>query len=417
MMEEHKNKKILIVGNSAKEYSLALKLSELEEVEQIFVSTGNDGMKEFCTVVDINEAHSQELLEFVLENGIDLTIASSEKAIKNDIASLFQSNGQMIFAPTQESAKICLNKAHGKKFMYKNRIPCPKFGIFEKPSLAIDYVKTSRMPVVIKTDEHQDEKGILVCQSERIARNFIEDLFESGEKRVIIEDYVFGHEFSYYVVTDGYRALPLGSVSNYKWSLEGDGGVMTSGIGAYSPDFKISSQIERKILQQMIYPTLNTLARNHTPYVGVLGLDCIMTGQEQVFALEYNSFLQEPDCQVIMKLLNENLYHLMQACVIGSFADDYEKIDVSDNYAASVVLSCGKKSGSIIEGLEDLDESTDLAHFNTKKNQYLEYETVNGRTLALTTSARTLSRAVENLYDEVSLIHFDGMKYRKDIGK
>lgn len=414
-MSERTGKKVLIVGASAGEYTLAEKMCKLNEVSEVFVAPGNDAMKEFCTVVDIRENNVQELLEFALENAIDLTVASSESAIKNDIASVFQQNSQMIFAPAKDSANICLHKSAGKKFMYKTRIPCSKFGIFDKPSLAIDYIEKSEMPIVVKTDEHQ-KNGVLVCNTFSIAKMFIEELFERGEKKVIIEDYVYGHEFSYYVITDGYQALPLGSVATYKYELEGNGGFLTHGMGSFTPDYKISKQVEKRILQQIIYPTLNTLARQHTPYVGILGVDLIMNKDEHLSALEFNSFLQIPDCQGILALLNENIYNLFQACVVGSFADDYEQIDISDKSAVSCILLTKKKE-AIIHGLDDLDESTQIAHFNTKKNAYLEYETSDGRTLVITRTARILSKAVEDLYDEISIINFDGMKYRHDITK
>lgn len=414
-MTENTGKKVLIIGAGACEYTLAKKFSELEEVSEIIVAPGNNSMKDFCTIVDIRENNVQELLEFALENAIDITIAASEQAIKNDIANLFQQNNQMIFAPTKESATICTSKAQGKKFMYKNRIQCPKFGIYDKPSLAIDYATKSSLPIVIKTDSHQGSKGVMVCNSLSVAKNCIEEFFESTEKKVIIEDFILGHEFSFYVITDGYHALPLGSVATYKYELEGNGGLTNSGMGAYSPDYKISKQIEQKIMQQIIYPTLNSLQHQRTPYVGILGVDLVLTENGQLYTIEFNSFLQTPDCQAIMALLNENIYHLFQACIVGSFADDYEYLDIEDSNAISVTL-LAKKEGEIIEGLDDLDDETQIAHFNTTKNQYLEYETGLGRTLTLTRKARALSKAKEDLYDEVSLINFNGMKYRKDIG-
>lgn len=415
--EEQQGKNIFIVGNSANAYSFAQKLSALDEVQNIFVASGNDAMNEFCTVVDIREDSAQELLEFAVENDIDFTVVTSEKAIKSDITVVFRENKQLIFAPTFESAMICLSKSAGKKFMYKNRIQCPRFAIFDRPAMAIDYAKSSPMPIVVKTDEHQGSNGTLVCNSFSIAKACIEDFFDSGERKVIIEDYVLGHEFSFYVVTDGYRAISLGSVANYKHSLEGNGGIITAGMGAFTPDYKISKQIEKRILQNMVYPTINALARSHTPYVGILGLDCILTSQEQVFAIEFNSFLQTPDCQAILAVLDENLYHLINACVTDSFADDYSTIDIADDYAISCVLSSGRKANSVIKGLDDLDETTQVSHFNTRKNTYSEYETSGDRTIVLTRTAKTLSRAVENLYDEISVVKFDGMKYRKDIGK
>ena len=411
---EKMGKKVLIIGSSACEYTLAKKMSELQEISEIFVAPGNDGMQEFCTVVDIRENSIQELLEFVLENAVDLTVASSEIAIKNNIASVFQQNNQMIFAPSQKSANICLSKAFGKKFMYKTRIPCPKFGIFDKPTLAVNYVEKSKMPIVIKTDEHQ-ENGVLVCNSFSIAKNFIEELFDRDEKKVILEDYVLGHEFSFYVITDGYHALPLGSVATYKSELEGNGGVLTEGLGAFTPDYKISKQVEQKIMQQIIYPAINILAKEQTPYVGILGVDLVMDDMENLSALEFNSFLRTPDAQGILELLNENIYNLFEACVVGSFADDYEQLDIPDKFAASCVI-LAKSKEKIIQGLDDLDENTKVAHINTKKNKYLEYETISGRTLILTRIARVLSKALDDLYEELSVINFEGMKYRKDIG-
>lgn len=412
---EKTGKKVLIVGQSACEYSLAKKMLELDEVAEIFVTPGNDAVKEFATAIDIRESNIQELLEFVLENAIDFTVATSEEAIRADIASIFQENNQMIFAPTKMSANIALSKSVGKKFMYKTRIPVPKFGIFDKSNMAIDYAKKSVMPIVVKTDKHQKE-GVFICNSFPMAKNFIESLFDTGEKRIIIEDYILGHEFSFYVITDGYQALPLGIVANYKHGLDGDGGALTSGMGAFTPDYKISKEIEDKILGQIVFPALDTLAKQQMPYVGILGIDLILNDREQFYAIEFNSFLKNPDCQVILPTIRENIYKLFEACVIGSFADDYEKIDISDDAVASCVLYA-RKEDSVIYGLEDLDDETIISHFNTRKNKYLEYETLGDQTIAITRKAKVLSKAVDDLYDEISVINFDGMKYRKDIGK
>ena len=414
-MNEKNRKNVLIIGNCAKEFALAKKLSELDCVGEIFVARGNDAMKEFCTCVDISEDSPIELLEFAMENGVDLTIVSSEKAIKADVAGFFSDNGQLVFGPTAQSAEICTSKSLGKKFMYKLRIPTAKFGIFEKANLAYDYARNSQMPIVTKTDEHRGVNGTLVCNSFSIAKSFIDESFLRGEQRIIIEDYIYGHEFSFYVVTDGYNALPLSSVANYKFSLDGDGGLLTSGMGCYAPDYKISAQTEAFIMHEIIFPTLENLAEKGTPYVGILGLDAVLTPENDVVALEYNTSLQEHDCQGVLSLMDENLFYLMQACAMGTFADDYEKVDMAENFAVSAVLSAGRKSGSIISGLDKLDDSTLVAHFNTIKNKYLEYETVGDRTLLITKNAKTISHAVENLYDELELIEFDGKKYRKDL--
>lgn len=413
---EKTGKKVLIIGSSAAEYTLAKKLSKTDCVAEVFVAPGMDAMKDFCTVVDIRGHNVQELLEFALENAIDMTIAASEEAIKNDIATLFQQNHQMIFAPTKDSASICLFKSIGKKFMYKNRIPCSKFGIFDKASMAVDYAKNANLPIVVKTDENQ-EKGVLTCNAFSVAKDFIEDLFEKGEKKVIIEDYAYGHEFSFYVITDGYHALPLGTVATYKYELEGNGGLLTPGVGAFTPDYKVSQQVEWMIMQNVVYPALNSLAHSHTPYVGILGVDLVMDENEKLSVLKFNSFLQVPDAQVVLTLLNENIYNLFEACCVGSFADDYNYLDVADKSAVSCVLS-SLGEDKLISGLDEVDEETQLAFFNIGKNQYLEYETKRGRTLILTRKANVLSRAVSDLYEEIEVVKFEGgMKFRKDIGK
>lgn len=408
-------KKILIVGSSAVSYTLAEKMLKTDEVSEVFVAPGNDAIKEFCNVIDIREHNVQELLEFVLENGIDLTIAASEDAIKNDIATIFQQHNQLIFAPTQESAAISLFKSVGKKFMYKNRIPCAKFGIFDKPSMAVDYAQNANYPIIVRTEETQ-AKGVQICTSFSQAKVFIEELFATDEKKVLIEDYIFGHCFSFYVITDGYHAIPLGAVANYKHEMDGDGGLITAGMGAFVPDYRISEELESRIMKMVVAPTLNALAEQSTAYVGILGVDLVLTSDEMLFAVGFNPFLQSPDAQGILALLNENIYNLLEACAIGSFADDYDHIDISDKHAVSCVIT-GRVKDTIISGLDNLDDETQIAHFNTRKNQYLEYEVTGGRTLVLTRVASVLSKAISDLYDEISCISFDGMKYRKDIGK
>ncbi len=414
-MKKKVNKNVLIIGNCAKEYSLAKKLSENSSVQNIFVAPGNDGMSEFCTCIDIREDKPLELLEFAMENSVDLTIVASEKSIKADVAGIFQKHGQLVFGPTAESAEIGTNKSVGKKFMYKLRIPSASFGVYDKQNLALDYIRKCRMPIVTKTDEHRGVNGRLVCSTFSIAKSFVEDSFLRGEKRVIIEDFIYGHEFSFYAVTDGYKAIPLTTVANYKFALDGDGGLLTSGMGSYAPDYKISKNVEQHVLDKIIYPTIEVLSEKQIPYIGILGVDCVLTPDNDVVAIDYNTFLQEHDCQSVLSLMNEDIYKLIESCTIGAFADDYEKIEMADDVAVSCVLSSGKKSGAIISGLDKIDESTKVAHFNTHKNKYLEFETTGDRTLLITKNAKTITRAVENLYEEVELIEFDGKKHRKDL--
>lgn len=405
-----KKKKVLIVGNSAKEYALVKKFKNYDC--DIFVLSGNSAISELAECVDIREENVQEILEYVLENAIDLTIVTSEVAIKNNIAELFQTNNQLIFCPTAQSAQFTLTRSAGKRFLYKLRIPTPRFGIFDKLPLAIDYLKNAPMPQVIRADENSNSADRLVCTTFAASKTFVEDLFNKDENKVVLEDYVYGHEFTIYVVTDGYSALHLATVANYKFAEDGDGGILTSGVGAYTPDYKISSDIENSVMQNVVERVLASLQRKETPYLGVLGIDCVLTTDGNFVTLDFKPFLSDHDAEAVLNLVDENLLTLFEACAVGSFADDYEKIDVSDNSSVSCVISSRKK-GEIIKGLELVE--SDITHFATTKNKYFEYETVEGKTLVLTKTAKTLSRARKHLYEDVELISFSGKKCRNDI--
>lgn len=405
-------KSVLIVGNSAKESALAKILSEQFDV---FVAPGNDGMKSFATTVDIRENNIIELLNFALENDIFFTICCSESAIKLNISELFSDNGLMIFAPTAESAQFTTSRANAKKMFYKLRLPTPRFAVYEKKNLALDYVKNSGMPVIIKTDAHKNKYSMMVCPSYNIAKSFIEDCFFAGETKVIIEDYVYGTNFSFYVITDGYKALPLGSVKDYKFSLDGDGGTLTEGMGACSPFTKLTYDHEDYMMNEVVYPIINYLSEGLKPYMGIIGFEGVLTPEGDIAITECNPFLKDHDAQGILTLLENDIFELMHACVIGSFSDEYDMLDFKEEYAVSCVLSSGQVKNEIIQGLDEIQEDTLVAHINTKQNEYTEFETLGDRTLVLTTTAKTMNRASINLYEEIDGIEFRGKHYRKDL--
>ena len=410
-------KKILIVGSSPKEQAIAKIFSDYEFVEKIFVIPGNAAMSEFCECVDLRVDNPEEILKFAVSEAVDLTIASDEKAIKSDIASYFQQNGQMIFSPSAQSAFAAISKSAGKKLFYKLHIPTPRFGVFEKQQLALDYLRKCSYPVVVRTDESSQHADRQVCNTIQTASLFVEDLFLSGEKKVLLEDFVYGHEFIFYVITDGYHFLPLTSCANYKFMADGNGGILTPGMGAFCPDYKLSYSVQQQICRDVVSPVIESLARRGTPYLGILGVEGVLTSENSFSILELKSFLCDHDAQAVLNLINENLYTLFEACVVGSFADDYERLYISDNSSVSCVLSSGKISDDVVTGFDLLDDDIDVNHFNTKRNEFFEYLTCGGRSLVLTKTSSTLTRARELLYENVDVINFKGKKYRKDICK
>ena len=408
------NKKILIIGNSASAYALAKKISENNNV---FVAPGCDTINEFATCIDIREDSETELLEFVLENDIDLTIPISKKTLETNIVELFNTNGQNIFAPSLNSTNIIFDKNIMKKVLYKLRIPTPKFGIFEKQNMAADYIKNIKTPFVIKTNE---PASATILASPKTAKNILDLYFSKKNQKVLIEDYVWGTPFAFYVITDGYKALPMGSSILYKHSLEGDGGQLTSGMGACCPNYKISLENEYFIMDNVVYPLLEYLEQNGTTYLGILSIQGILTEDGNIQVLSLEPFMQDADCSAILELLDIDILKLVDACVLGSFSDEFNFIPQKDLSATSLVLISKNKEAiaGTINGIKDLDENIKLAFFPTvTKNKYLEFEAKNGSVLVMTAIASTVTSSRRKIYEEVENINFEGIAYRKDICK
>jgi len=407
-------KKVLIIGNSPSGYSIAKKLSEKYEV---YITPSSDMLKEFVTCLDIREDNSRELLEFVVENSIDMTIAISQKAINSDIASLFADNNQAIFAPTSKANDIVSNKVFAKKTMYKLRIPTPKFGIFEKQNFANDYLKNQKIPYVIKTNE---SNSAVIITSQSISKNILDMMFAQKNNKVIIEDYIYGTPFSFYTITDGFKALPIGSSLTYKHALEGDGGQLTSGAGSCVPNYKISFEHEYMIMDNVIYPTLDYLQMQGNPYLGILGVNGIITDDGNIQILGWQSFMQDCDADGILNNIQDDLYDLFEACIIGSFSDEVDSVNINDKNSVSVVLVNKNKDNTenSITGLDNLDDNISISFYpSVHKNKYLEYEAGSGSVLVFTSFASSLAKASDRVYSELLDVDFKGISYRKDICK
>ena len=344
-------KKILIVGSSAKEFALAKKLHEYD----VRVIPGNKRIADIAKCIDIREDNTDEILKYAIDEKIDLTVVSSNQAIKNDIVSLFQANEQPIFAPAFESAEPVLYRSVSKKLLYKLRIPSPHFGIFEKSQAVYDYLKKAPMPQVIYADSGLERQ---VCTTFLTAKTFVDDLFLRGEQKIVLEDYVYGHEFTLYVITDGYHVIPITTVANYKFTENGDGGIFTDGIGAYTPDYKISKEIENYIMNSVVTPILTKSENDGAPYLGIIGVECVLTSDNKVITLNIKPFLSDHDAQAVLGLIDEDLISLFEACVTGSF-EDYDNVKLSDMSAVSCVILSRLKDKIIKITNENYGLSTD----------------------------------------------------------
>lgn len=407
-------KKILIIGNGAKEYALAKKLSLNND---IYITPSSDALKEFATCLDIRENSISELLDFAMENDIDMTITVSDRAINSNIAVIFNQNKMPIFAPSAKAYEIIINKFSAKKILYKLRIPTPKFGIFDKLSPANDYIKNQDYPFVIKTN---DRNSATIITSDKTAKNILETIFAEKNNKAVIEDFVYGTPFSFYTLTDGYKALPIGSSLTYKHALEGNGGQLSEGMGACIPNYKLSVENEYFLMDNVIYPTIEYLEMTGNPYLGILGVNGILTPDGQIMILGWQSFTQDFDTDAILNSIDDDLYNLFESCIIGSFSDETDHINLNSKQSVSLVLVCKNKENkeNIITGTDNLEDDTLISFYpSVTKNKYLEWEVANGSVIVLTSFSSSLAKAREKVYQEAADIDFSGMFYRKDICK
>ena len=413
-MEKEKNN-ILIVGSSASAQSLAKKLAKSQSLGKIFIAPGNGVISDQYENIDIRENDLTELLKFALEKEISLTIPISEKALKADIVSFFQSNGQNIFGPCEDAANIALNKANGKKFLYRIHAQTAKFGIFDKMQIAQDWLNGAKFPVSIKCSEYNNIDDRLVCPTMFLALEFLDNLFSKGETEVLIEEFPLGENFTIYYITDGYSAIPITSVRNYKFTQDGDGGIYTNGIGCYAPDYRISETVYSRV-GNIVKNAISALEKRSVPYVGILGVDCTMTGEDKFFVNEFKPFFQDFDSSAILNLIEDDLIKIFMACIEGLFSDEYEKITTNNKNSISAVVS-SRTYGKVIEGLENIEDIENLDFYRIKQTNDNKCLTQKGENFVLTRTASTLTRAKTNLYEDLSEIKFDTIKYRTDIAK
>ena len=407
------NKNILLIGKGAVISALAKKLHSIPDVEKIFAAPGNGVTNDVYENIDIREDDLTGLLKFALDNNIDLTIPTSNEAFKSDIVSFFQSNGQNIFAPNKNICNTILNKIQVRKFLYKNNAKSPKFGIFNKFQTALDYLKTSSFPVLIKS---QTATGLnndkMICPTMKYASDYIETLFNNGEEDLIIEDYIYGTNFTVYYFTDGYSALPITAVANLKFAtgdLEGD---FTDGVGSYAPDYRISNKTLKK-LKPLVDNILVNFEQKGNPYMGILGIECILTGDDEFLAEDLKPFFQNHDCRTVLNILEDDIIEIIYSCINGAFSDEYEIIKTNNLHSITAIVSA-QLENRLINNL-DICEDIDNIDFIGIKQDGVNIYTHQGNCFAITRTSKTLTRAKEYLAQDLSVIKFDGMNYRKDI--
>lgn len=414
--------KVLVVGSGGREHSIVWKLTQSKRVSQIYCIPGNPGIAKIAECIDIaNDINA--ICEFALENAVDLTIVNSGALIKKGIVNIFRENNLLIFGPTKEAASIESDSTFIKTLLSEYNIPSRKSAIFDKETLALNYIKKAKFPLIIKYESEEGSRGEFLCETDEQAKKVIKIGFESLYKAVVIEDFIAGKDVSMHFVSDGYNIVPLSPCKEYNMLYDGNTGPLTDGMGAYAPVGFIGYELEQKIAHNILFPLLDGLNAKEKPFTGILNIKLIVDKYNNPYVVSFKSQLSDTAAQTILPLLDDDLFEIMYSVATGSFSDEYEFFSISNSSAVTVNLvsqgyPLNVKKQNVIEGLDSIDDD-DVYVFQagTLINQYGELVSYGGNVMSLTAVGATLHRAYEKVYDAVGLVKFKEMKYRKDIAK
>jgi phosphoribosylamine---glycine ligase len=418
--------KILIVGSGGREHALAWKAKQSPKVQKVFVAPGNAGtaLETGIENIDVAATDILKLLSFAKKEKIDLTIIGPEVPLTMGIVDSFQQAGLHCFGPTAQAAQLEGSKRYCKDFMVRYGIPTASYQSFTDQTEAIAYIKKHGAPIVVKADGLAAGKGVVVAQSEEEAINAVTDMlsgnvFGEAGSRVVIEEFLQGEEASFIVIADGKHALPMATSQDHKARDNGDKGPNTGGMGAYSPAPVVTPEIHRRVIEEVIAPTLAGMAEDGNPYVGFLYAGLMITPDGAIKVLEYNCRFGDPETQPIMMRLKSDLVKLCEAALAGSL--DQTSSEWDDRAALGIVMAAGGypdayKQGAVISGLPEQDSpDTKVFHAGTKVlgNSVV---TAGGRVLCACALGETIKEAQVKAYDLAKKISWDNVYYRTDIG-
>jgi len=419
---------ILIVGGGGREHALAWKSAQSKEVACVYVAPGNAGTakEEKIKNIDINAEDIDGLLKFAQENDISLTIVGPEVPLCLGIVDRFTDAGLKCFGPSKKAAQLEGSKAFTKDFLARNNIPTAAYGNFTNIDEAKDYVEKVGTPIVIKADGLAAGKGVIIAEDKQQAFAAINDMLEGNRfgdagHRVVIEEFLVGEEASFIVMVDGKNILPLATSQDHKARDNGDKGPNTGGMGAYSPAAVVTREMHDAIMQQVIIPTVEGMAKEGNEYTGFLYAGIMISPEGIPKVLEYNCRFGDPETQPILFRLKSDINQLCLAAIDKKL--DAETVEWDERFAVGVVLAAGGYPDSyekdkIISGLESTSlksgDNSKTFHAGTKELDG-NVVTSGGRVLCVVALGNSVTEAQSNAYKRVEGIHWDNMYFRDDI--
>jgi len=418
--------RVLVIGGGGREHALCWKIAQSDQVKEVYCAPGNAGIAEIARCVPIEPSSVVEIADFAQGIKIDLTVVGPELPLTLGIVDEFQRRGLPVFGPRQAAAEIEGSKAFSKQFMLKHDIPTAACHICESAEEARDYLKSKDVsfPVVIKADGIAAGKGVIIAEDRKTATQaidmmMVEKKFGVAGQRVLIEEFLEGRETSFFVFSDGSRVVPLVTCQDHKRALDDDKGPNTGGMGAYSPAV-LNQETFKQILNDIMIPVISGMAAEGRTYRGVLYAGIILTDRGPK-ALEFNARFGDPECQVLMPRLNCDLVPILTAAAQGHL--DRVKLEWHRAAVACVILASGgypehSESGKPIQGLPEAATTSGVVIFHSAtRADGGRLLTAGGRVLSVVGLGADLPHAVQHAYSAVDKIHFEGMQYRRDIGK
>lgn len=418
---------VLIIGNGGREHALAWKVAQSAKVSQVFVAPGNAGSATEAGVqnVDIQATDVPGLVKFAQDNNIALTIVGPEAPLVIGVVDAFQAAGLKCFGPSKDAAQLEGSKAFSKNFLARHNIPTAEYQVFTEIEPALAYIAQKGTPIVIKADGLAAGKGVILAQTNAEAEEAVRDMlagnkFGNAGSRVVIEEFLYGEEASFIVMADGKNVLAMATSQDHKARDDGDQGPNTGGMGAYSPAPVVTRDIHNRIMNEVIYPTINGMAADGLPYTGFLYAGVMVQADGTPKVLEFNCRFGDPETQPIMMRLQSDLSELCLAALDKKL--DQVTAEWDSRPALGVVLAAGGypddyAKGDVISGLDQVN-AADLKvfHAGTALNANNQVVTNGGRVLCVTALGENVSAAQKRAYEGVAKISWNGCFSRQDIG-
>jgi phosphoribosylamine---glycine ligase len=413
--------RILLIGSGGREHAMAWKMAQSPYVDKIFCAPGNGGTYDEYKCENVNLEGAEELIKFVKENCIDLTVVGPEEPLINGIVDIFKEEGLKIFGPSKMGALLEGSKSFAKDFMRKYGVKTADYAVFDDVNEAIKYVEKASFPIVIKADGIAAGKGVVICQNffeaESTLMDFIvNDIFKGSGKRVVIEEYLQGVEASILSITDGNCIVPFVSAKDHKQIFDGDLGPNTGGMGSIAPNPYCTEEVLEQFNKNILVPTLTGLKEESMDFHGIIFFGLMITSKG-VYLLEYNVRMGDPETQSVLSLMDSDFTVLIENAVSGTLEEF--PVTWKKGSACCVVAASGGYPGQYIKDYDiNLDKSVESKVFIAgASNIKGSLRTSGGRVLSVTSVRETLEEAIQKTYADLERIHFKDIYYRKDIGK